>query len=186
MPALLFISDKLNYLVQSVARFANWFFIGMIITICVDVVTRKFGLQIPHLNSTRLQELEWHFHTGLFALWLGYAYVINQHVRIDIATMHLSLRKRAWIELIGCFLFAIPYALVVTYFGIDFTYTSFMQNEISDAGNGLPYRWIVKSLLAVGMIVLLLAIVAKILRLIVYLFAAQDLREHAVPFGGKE
>lgn len=59
--------------------------LAMTATICLDVVTRRFGMQIPGLGSTRLQELEWHFHTALFALWIGYGYLRNIHVRVDVA-----------------------------------------------------------------------------------------------------
>ena len=43
-----------------------------------------FGFQLPGLGSTRLQELEWQLHTVLFTMWLGYAYLKNAHVRIDV------------------------------------------------------------------------------------------------------
>ena len=111
-------------------------------------VTRKFGFQLSvggvDLGSTRLQELEWHFHAMLFLTWIGYAYVKDSHVRIDIVTGGLSARKQAWLELFGCIVFALPYLLMALPYAHAFFMTSFFQNEGSPAPNGLPMRWIIK------------------------------------------
>jgi len=68
-----------------------------------------FGID---LGSSRLQELQWHLHGILFLTWIGYAYIRNAHVRIDILTGGLSQRRQAWLELIGCILFALPYLML--------------------------------------------------------------------------
>ena len=56
-----------------------------------------------------LQELEWHFHAALFALVLGYGYIHNSHVRVDLIRENLAFRKKAWLEFLGITLFLIPY-----------------------------------------------------------------------------
>src|SRR5690606_41797721 len=76
-------------------RVAGVFFLLNTAVIIVDVLSRRAGYQIPGLGSTRLQELEWHFHTVLFALLLGATYVLNgdrkstrlnsSHVKISYA-----------------------------------------------------------------------------------------------------
>jgi TRAP-type mannitol/chloroaromatic compound transport system permease small subunit len=157
---------------------AGWLFIAGVAVICVDVITRKFGFQIPGLGSTRLQELEWHFHAVLFSLWLGLAYLRNAHVRIDILVSKFSTRQRAWIELISLFVFALPYVLVLINYGADFAWKSWLGNEGSESGNGLPWRWIPKTLLEIGLILLFFAITAMMAKLIIYLFGPEDLRKN--------
>ena len=88
--------------------------------IIFDVLSRKFGFQIPGMGSTRLQELEWHLYTALFSFWLGVGYIKNTHVRIDIALAKARPRTHAWIELLGCLVFALPYCLIAIYFSYDF------------------------------------------------------------------
>jgi TRAP-type mannitol/chloroaromatic compound transport system permease small subunit len=85
---------------RSCARIAYtgaWGLSSSSVVITFDVVTRKAGIQLPGLGSTRLQELEWHLHALLFCAWLGYAYVRNAHVRIDVFTAHLCAgAARGW------------------------------------------------------------------------------------------
>ena len=99
MRGLLALSNAINAVLRTIAHVGSWFALACIITICFDVITRKFGFQLSvgtiDLGSTRLQEFEWHFHAMLFLTWIGYAYVKDSHVRIDIATGGLSARRQA-------------------------------------------------------------------------------------------
>jgi TRAP-type mannitol/chloroaromatic compound transport system permease small subunit len=94
-----------------------------------DVLARKAGWQLPF---TKLQELEWHFHAAIFSLWMGYCYTINAHPRVDSFTENLSYRGRAWIELFGCLLLALPYVALVAYYSLDFVARSYLLGEQSD------------------------------------------------------
>lgn len=187
MSALLGISRAIDALLRKIAHLGAWFFIACIITICFDVVTRKMGYQLKiggvDLGSTRLQELEWHFHGALFLTWLGYAYVKNAHVRIDILTGGASARTQAWLELIGCILFALPYLYVALPFAWDFVALSFAQNEGSSAPTGLPKRWIIKAFLFYGFVSVLLAVISVMIRRFVFLFGSPDVAEAAMPGG---
>ena len=64
---------------------------------------------MPGMGSSRLQELEGHLHTALFSFWLGIAYVMNAHVRIDIAFINAKPRTQVWAEFWSCVLLAIPH-----------------------------------------------------------------------------
>ena len=88
----------------------------------------------------------------LFLSWLGYAYIRNVHVRIDVFTPSKTPRQQAKLEVFGILVFAIPYCLVATYFAFLFAHVSFLQNERSDAPNGLEYRWIMKGCLFLGLV----------------------------------
>ena len=188
MLALLVLSNAINAFLRTIAHFGAWFFVACIVTICFDVVTRKMGFQLSlfgiDLGSTRLQELEWHFHAFLFLTWLGYAYVKDAHVRIDVVTGAYPPRKLATLELIGCVVFALPYLLVALPYAHDFFTLSFRQWEGSNAPNGLPMRWVVKAFLYFGFWSVLLAVISVVCRRLVFLFGPPDLAEQAMP-GGK-
>src|ERR671919_1004814 len=115
MRALLGVSDAIDRVLQRIAQVFGWLFLVLVAVICWDVLTRKVGFQIPGFGSTPVQELEWHLHGALFLFWLGYAYVRNVHVRIDILTANLTPRKAAWLEIIGIVAFAVPYTVVALY-----------------------------------------------------------------------
>lgn len=181
MRVLLTASDAIDVVLERVARFFGWLFLALVAVICWDVLTRKLGFQIPGFGSTPIQELEWHIHGMLFLFWLGYAYIRNVHVRIDVFTANKTPRQQAKLEIFGIMFFAIPYCFVATYYAYFFALTSFLQNESSDAPNGLPYRWLIKSCLFLGLLLLDLAVASVLFRKLVMLFGPPDLAQRATP-----
>lgn len=179
MAFLLRLAESFAAIARGVGSASVWLLLVMVAVICLDVVTRKLNLPIPFLDSTRLQELEWHFHGVLFLLCLGYAYLKDVHVRIDVVSGRLGPRARAWLELIGCLAFSMPLCVVIVWIGSRYWYQSFLQNESSDAATGLPWRWLIKGFIPVGLAVLLTAVLSILLRQVVYLFGPADLREKA-------
>jgi TRAP-type mannitol/chloroaromatic compound transport system permease small subunit len=182
---LLAASAAIERALYRVAMAAGWLFVACTVVIVFDVITRKFGYQLPGMGSTRLQELEWHLHTALFSFWLGIAYVKNAHVRIDIAIAAAKPRTQAWFEFGGVLLFALPYCLIALYFSTDFTLIAWRLNEYSDSATGLPWRWIQKCILTAGLLLLLAAVISVGLRVVVYLWGPQRLRAAAAFAGAK-
>ena len=108
---------------------------------------------------------------------LGTAYVKNAHVRIDILVADSRPLKLAWIELLGVAIFALPYCLIAIYFSYDFFHTAWEFNESSDSATGLPWRWIPKGVITIGLVLLALAVVSVGLRVMAYLWGPPRLRE---------
>ena len=174
-PFALRLSDQLRALVDQLGKWASWLIVPLVLITCFDVIIRKltwrdeegqiiFGLQYYLVNnvseffgSTLLQELEWHFHTGLFALVLAYGYIYNTHVRVDLVRETLHFRKKAWIEFLGVTIFLIPFCLITTYFAFDYAYSSWKIGEISASTVGLSNRWIIKSVLVLGLLLVVIA-----------------------------
>jgi TRAP-type mannitol/chloroaromatic compound transport system permease small subunit len=183
-PPALRISDALRSFVDFVGRWGAWMIIPLVLITVFDVTARKLvWVQIWLVDnvsrifgSTLLQELEWHFHTALFTLVLGYGYIWNTHVRVDLVRENLVFRKKAWLEFLGLTFFMIPYCLTVIWFASVYAYDSFMINEISASQVGLSHRWIIKSVLVFGMIVAALSGVAVWLQVAIVLWGPQNIR----------
>ncbi|MGH1484562.1 MAG: TRAP transporter small permease subunit [Geminicoccales bacterium] len=153
--------DYAKRLVLFGGKLSAWLFLPMLVLVAIfDIVTRRF-LQ---LGSTPAQELEWHFFFAGVTFALGYAYLKDKHVRIDILRERLSPRTRLWIERIFLLTIMIPFALVIIWFGGRMAWLSYVQGEGSRAALGLPYRWIVKATLPIGAFLLLLASTYRLLR----------------------
>ena len=202
LPAMLRLSEFLRRFVDRVGRFGSWFALPMILITALDLTIRKTKFikiqgdpwQIwlrenvsPVFDSTLLQELEWHSHTALFALVLGFGYVWNTHVRVDLVRENLAFRKKAWLEFIGISVFLIPFTCVIIYFAFMYTYDSWTFNrdpscawwqcgEISASLVGLSHRWMIKSVLVIGLIVALLAGIAVWLQVAIALFGPKHWR----------
>jgi TRAP-type mannitol/chloroaromatic compound transport system permease small subunit len=170
MIGLLKLSEGLRRLLEWIALASGWLLVVMACVTTFDVLARKAGLQLPY---TKLQELEWHFHAAIFSLWMGYCYTVNAHPRVDSFTENLSYRSRAWMELGGCLILALPYMALVAYFSIDFVASSYALNEQSDSTVGLTHRWIIKAVYAAGLWLVVLGILSVMLRVIVFLFGHQ-------------
>lgn len=167
------VSNILDRLVSSIGVAAAWLSIPLIVIIVFDVVTRRFLV----LGSTKLQEMEWHIHALLFFLCIGWAYIKNAHVRIELVSERLPRRARLWIELLGCLLFLIPYCAIVFYHGIDWWERSWAIGEVSDSATGLPYRWAIKAALPIGFALIFLGGLTVLLRKIVELFGPPSLAD---------
>jgi len=183
MNAILRISEGLRRMLEAIAHASAWLLVIMAAVTCFDVLARKTGIPAP---LTKLQELEWHFHAALFSLWMGYGYTINAHPRVDSYTESLPLRRKAWIELFGCLLFAFPYCALVAYHSLDFVASSYALGEQSDSTVGLRYRWAIKGIYAAGLWLVVLGILSVLGRLIVFLFGGRSAEEVNLDIGHTE
>ena len=180
MDALLKLSESMRRLLEKIALTAGWLMVIMACVTTFDVIARKLGAQLPY---TKLQELEWHFHAAIFSLWMGYCYTINAHPRVDSFTEHLNYRTRAWMELAGCIVLALPYVALVSYYSVDFVVRSYLLGEQSDSTVGLTHRWIIKGVYAAGLWLVVLGILSVLLRVIVFLSGKKPEREVNLQIG---
>lgn len=132
------------------------------------------GRQFTRLPSTPIQELEWHFFTALVFFTIGFAYLHDRHVRIDILRDGFSERKRAWIEVIGFFVALLPFCLLIIWQGSLSTWSAFLSDERSRAAMGLDYRWIIKSSVPIGALFLLLSGIVVVRRCLRVLWVGGD------------
>ncbi len=186
LPFILRLSEGLRRFVDAVGRFGSWFMLPLVLITVFDLGLRKTGeVQIwlvenvsAFFGSTLLQELEWHSHTVLFTLVLGYGYIWNSHVRVDLVRENLEFRSKAWLEFIGLTFFLVPYLCVLAYFAFVYAYDAWAIGEISASLVGLSHRWIIKSFLFVGIIMAIVAGISVWLQIAIALFGP---RHHRFP-----
>ena len=151
----------------------------------------------PFFDSTLLQEFEWHSHTILFALVLGFGYIWNTHVRVDLVRENLGFKKKAWLEFIGLTFFLVPFTMIIIFYSYNYAYDSwnfgrdegmlneagekvacawYQCGEISASLVGLSHRWIIKGLLVFGLVVALIAGIAVWLQTVMVLFGPKHWR----------
>jgi TRAP-type mannitol/chloroaromatic compound transport system permease small subunit len=183
-PALLRMSERLRRIVDWVGRFGSWFMLPLVLITTFDMGLRKTGeVQIwmienisEYFGSTMLQEMEWHSHTILFTLVLGYGYIWNTHVRVDLVRETLAFKKKAWLEFLGLSIFYIPFCCILLYFATVYSYDAFMINEASASLVGLSHRWAIKAFLVAGILVAILAGISVWLQIVMVLFGPQNWR----------
>lgn len=166
--------ERLVLLIGKVFAFA-WILLVLVIMIGVleryaPPVTRVMALIFGPNPGTALTELQWHLYAAGFLIALPFAMVRGNHVRVDVLAEHFSLRRKAWIELLGTLLFLIPFTVFVLIHAVPFVERSLRLGEVSPSPGGLGARWIIKSFMVVAFSLLLAAAVARLLRVANYLF----------------
>ena len=177
-------SDNLRNFIESIAKLGTWALAPLVVITMWDVICRKLvWVQIwlvenlgRIFESTLLQELEWHFHTALFLMVLGYGFTHNRHVRVDFIRENLKFRTKVWIDFLGTSILMIPWICVLIYFSFIYVRESFIINEVSASLVGLSHRWVIKSFLIAGFACAFLSGIAVWLQTVVLLFGNKDYR----------
>lgn len=176
MKGLLYLSNLLSRFVAAIGRVASWAVVILVLVTVFDVVTRRLFV----VGSTKLQDLEWQLHTVLFMFCMGYAYIKDSHVRIDLLRTRFTAKTKQWVELFGCMVFFIPFCALILFFSVGWWYRSFSINEAAASATGLPHLWIIKSAMPLGFLVLLLSGIAKSLECIVFLSGKTSAMQQSV------
>ncbi|AXX93789.1 TRAP transporter small permease subunit [Arcobacter ellisii] len=124
----------------------------MILNVTYDVIMRYFF----NTGSIAMQEMEWHLFSVIILLGISYTLKEDGHVRVDLIYDRLTQKKKAKINMVGVVLFIIPVALLIAAESIPFVIESFNSNEQSGDPGGLPYRWLVKSLIPLSFFLLII------------------------------
>lgn len=158
----------------------GWLMLPLIFTIMFDVITRKLDytsnisaeltMELGYSISTILQDLQWHYHGAILLLSFGFGYLANAHVRVDVFRELLNRRSQGWLEFVLLIVLALPFLIVVIVYSWTLFEISWLQNEGSESMIGVGWRWFIKFFMVFGLVVLLSAVLATLVRLGVYLF----------------
>ncbi len=131
----------------------------MILNVAYDVFMRYVFNNV----SIGMQELEWHLFAGMFMFGIGYTLKEDAHVRVDILYDQLSQRSQAIVNIVGSFIFTIPFAVLIMYFGWSYALDAYQMGEGSGDPGGLPHRWIIRAVIPASSLFLILSVVQVVL-----------------------
>ena len=156
------IINNIDTITEWFGRLAAWLVLLLIVLICYDVAMRYLFQQ----GSVALQELEWHLFALIFLLGSAYTLKYDEHVRVDIVyqSRFMSDKSRAWVNILGTFIFLLPFCILILITSWPFVENAFYYNEGSPDPGGLPYRFILKGSLLVAFSLLVLQGIANVLR----------------------
>lgn len=153
-PALI---RSLNGFSLGLGRAIAWLTAAMVLITCVIVVLRY----VLSTGSIALQESLSYLHAIVFMLGIGFTLSRDSHVRVDIFYRNFSPRTRAWVDLLGGLLFLLPVCLVIFYLSLDYVGSSWAIRERSSENSGLPWVYLLKTLLLIMPSLLLLQGIAE-------------------------
>lgn len=149
--------DSLN---RKVGLGISWLAFVLVLLIVVDVVLRY----LINYGSVANAELEWHLFGIIITGSVGYAYLENKHVRVDIFYNRFPDRTQAFVDLLGNCLLLLPFCIVGLYKSLPFALNSFEIRETSPDPGGLPARFLIKSMIPIAFFLLGLQTCSQIIK----------------------
>jgi TRAP-type mannitol/chloroaromatic compound transport system permease small subunit len=154
-----FIIKITGKIIDALGNLCSLLMLLMIANVFYDVIMRYFFNDV----SIGMQELEWHLFAAMFMFGIAYTLKEDAHVRVDIIYDNMSARYRSFINIFGSLVFALPITVLILYYSIDYTLEAYNMGEGSADPGGLPYRWIVRSVIPASSVFLILAIIHVVL-----------------------
>ncbi len=112
-----------------------WLTLFMVIITFVVVVMRY----VFDAGLIWLQESVTWMHAVVFMVGAAYTLQQEDHVRVDVFYRTMSVTRRAWVDLLGVFLFLWPLCFLLGWKSYDFVAASWGLHEASRESGGLPY-----------------------------------------------
>jgi TRAP-type mannitol/chloroaromatic compound transport system permease small subunit len=136
-------ASPVEALLDKVAALFSWVWLALIAVIVFAVVLRyAFGI-----GRIEFEELQWHLYAAGFMIGIVACASRDRHVRVDVLRENMAPRTRDWIDLYGILLLQLPFLTLVFLSSLPFVADSFSVGERSASAGGLPYRWLLKSML---------------------------------------
>lgn len=146
------IIDLAEALSSTIGKCVAWLTFGMMALTCLIVVMR-YGF---NAGSIALQESVLYLHALVFMLGAAYTFKSDEHVRVDVFYRGFSPKKKAWVNLVGGIIFLLPVTLYTAYLSMDYVAASWRVLETSQEPGGLPFIYLLKTLIPIMMITLII------------------------------
>lgn len=159
MNAALMLSSAIDRLNEAIGKCTYWLILVAVLISTTNAIIRK----VFDSSSNAWLEAQWQLFGAVFMLCAAYTFLKNEHIRIDILNSRLPKRVRDWIDLLGHFLFLMPFVILMIVDGVPFFITSYLQNEQSSNAGGLA-QWPAKALIPLGFMLLFLQGVSEIIK----------------------
>ncbi len=142
----------------------RWFILAATVISAVNAVLRK----LFDIGSNAFLELQWYLFAAVFLLGMGYAFLVNAHVRIDIFAKGFSARTRAIIDIVGIIAFVLPLSYFMISFAWPIVERAYVTGEVSSNAGGL-IRWPLYALVPLGYGLLALQAVSELAKRLLFL-----------------
>ena len=142
-----------------VGRATSWLALGIALVMGANVLLR-YAFSIGFIWA---QELEWHIFVPICLFGMSYALLHGEHVRVDVLYARFTERNKLRVDLLSAGL-CIVISAVIIWLTLKYVQQSYVIGEQSADPGGLPYRWLLKSLIPVGFLLLLLQALSELIK----------------------
>ena len=154
--------DRVN---MAIGRAAAW--------CCLYIVVVEFALVVMRyalgIGSIRIQESVIYAHAALFMLAAAWVLQTDGHVRVDIFYAEARPRTKAAIDLLGTVIFLAPFAVALLMLSLPYAARSWAIFERSPEASGLPFVFLLKTLISLFAFLIGLQGIAQAIRAVLTL-----------------
>ena len=127
----------------NIGKLISWLTLVMALTVSILVIARS----LFNLNSIAVQESVIYMHALVFLLCFSYTAYNDGHVRVDIFYRRFAKPQKAWVNALGHVFLLIPFSLFILCISWNYVLQSWGVKEVSADPGGLPYVYLLKSLI---------------------------------------
>ncbi|MEA3242829.1 MAG: TRAP transporter small permease subunit [Pseudomonadota bacterium] len=150
--ALKSLSLRLDRIAELVGNAAAWMALALVL-VTFTVVMLRYLFQ---LGWIAMQESILYLHASLFLLGAAYTLKKDGHVRVDIFYRGFSAKRKALVDLLGSLLLLLPVCSFLLWASWDYVTIAWSIHEGSQEAGGLPYVYLLKTLIPVAVLLLIL------------------------------
>jgi len=136
-------TKRLGFINEWTGRAVAWLTLLMVIT-TFTVVVLRYGFD---LGSIAMQESIIYLHALNFMLGAAFTLKHDAHVRVDIFYQKMGPRGQAWVDLLGTLLLLLPVCGFIFWSSWDYVAAAWAVRETSGEAGGLPFVYLLKSIL---------------------------------------
>ncbi len=154
------VADAIDRATAAIGRAAAW--------CCLFAVLAEFAVVVMRyalgVGSIRLQESVLYAHAAMFMLAAAWTLQIDGHVRVDVFYAQAKPRTKAVIDLAGAVVLLLPFAVVLGWLSTAYVARSWSILEGSAEVGGLPFVYLLKTLIPLFALLIGLQGIAQAIR----------------------
>jgi TRAP-type mannitol/chloroaromatic compound transport system permease small subunit len=147
-------------LTRAIGRAVAWLALVIVLLQFALVVARY----VLGFGSIWLTEAVIYAHATLFMCAAAWTLQVGGHVRVDVFYADAGPRARAMIDLLGALLLLLPFMLVLIWLSVPFAARSWAVLERSQETSGLPFVYLLKTIIPLFAALMALQGVAQAIR----------------------
>ena len=170
MPRLHTFSTRLDRLAETTGQASAWLTL-LLVLVTFTVVVLRYVFQF---GSIAMQESILYLHASVFMLGAAYTLRKDGHVRVDIFYRGFSAKHKALVNLLGSLFLLLPVCSFLLWASWGYVANAWSIHEGSGETGGLPYVYLLKTLIPLAAFLLILQGISQALASLGTLLAAQQ------------
>lgn len=146
------IAARLDRVAEVIGNAVAWLSLALVL-VTFSVVVLRYLFQF---GSIALQESILYLHATLFLLGAAWTLRNDGHVRVDIFYRGFSAGRKALVDLLGALLLLLPVCVFLLWVSWDYVAAAWALRESSGETGGLPYVYLLKTLIPLAAALLIL------------------------------